>query len=85
MLVRVRFAKINGEKVSVQGNFAIFAVSNGFKLIKIFDYIYSGVKVLFLRLFFLSWVTTYSMFEREFFSSLVFRWVLYANKQTKKR
>ena len=54
MLGRVRFAKINREKVSVQGNFAIFTVSNGFKLIKIFDYIYSGVKVLFLRLFFLS-------------------------------
>ena len=51
MLVLVRLAKINGEKVSAQGNFTIFSLSNGFTLSKIFFDINSGMKVVFYRLF----------------------------------
>ena len=83
MLVRVHFAKINGEKVSGQGNFAIFSVSNGFTLFKIFDDIHSGMKVLFLLLVF-SELSYLCNLRKGIFHFLVFSRVLYANKQKKK-
>ena len=42
MLLRIRFDKIDGENVVLQGNFAAFSVSNGYTtLFNIFDNIHS--------------------------------------------
>ena len=67
MLVKVSFAKINGEKVLVQWNFVIFSVSNCFTLFKIFGDTHSYVgKTYFSSLFFLIKVI-YSIFDKEMF------------------
>ena len=82
MLVKVSFAKINGEKVLVQWNFVIFSVSNCFTLFKIFGDTHSCRKNLFFQFVFSDQSYLLYLWQGNVLF-LAFHSLLHANKQSK--